>query len=81
MTRKLVKFELNQEGVRELLTSTEMQKIIKNYASGKASAAGDGYSSAVHVGKRRAYANIYPDTKEAAHDNFVNNTLEKVIRS
>ena len=78
---KLLKFKLNRAGVRELLQSGEMQDIIKQHASAKASQAGDGYSYDVKVGKNRAYSNVYPDTKDAAKDNFINNTLEKVIRS
>ncbi|MDO5131445.1 MAG: hypothetical protein Q4D81_00500 [Eubacteriales bacterium] len=76
-----IRFELNKEGVRELLQSREMQDELAAQAQKKAAAAGDGYSSDVHIGTKRAYANIYPSTKEAAHDNYENNTLEKVIRS
>jgi hydroxymethylglutaryl-CoA reductase len=77
----VLKFVLNKDGVKELLQSQEMQDIIKQHASAKASQAGDGYAYSVKVGQNRAYANVYPDTKEAAKDNLVNNTLEKVIRS
>jgi hypothetical protein len=76
-----VKFEMNGEGVRELLKSTEMQAILKSAADNKAVAAGEGYASEVHLGQKRAYANIYPSTKDAAYDNYDNNTLEKVIRT
>lgn len=75
-----VVFKLNSAGVRELLQSAKMQEILSSYASSKASAAGEGYSYDVKVGNRRAYANIYPDTKEAYYDNLEHNTLEKVIR-
>lgn len=78
---KLIKFELNRSGVSELLKSPEMQGILQGYASRKASQAGEGYDSSVHTGQKRAYANVYPTTKEAVHDNWDNNTLEKVIRS
>lgn len=78
---KLIRFELNKQGVRELLQSQKMQDVLEYYAEGKAKEAGDGYATDVHVGKNRAYANIYPDTKEAYFDNLDNNTLEKVIRS
>ena len=77
----LIRFELNSEGVKELLQSPEMQNILEEYAKAKAEEAGEGYDAAVHLGKRRAYANIYPATKEAAYDNLDNNTLEKVIRT
>lgn len=78
---KLLKFTLNKDGIKELLQSSAMQDIIKQHASAKASQAGEDYSYDVKVGQNRAYANIYPNTKEAAKDNLVNNTLEKVIRS
>lgn len=78
---KLIRFELNKQGVRELLQSQKMQDVLEYYAEEKAKEAGDGYTTDVHVGKNRAYANIYPDTKEAYFDNLDNNTLEKVIRS
>lgn len=78
---KKYKFKLNGAGVRELLQSGEMRNILSAEASRKAQRAGSGYSSEVRVGQKRAYANIFPSTKEAAHDNYENNTLEKVIRS
>lgn len=78
---KLLKFELNSAGVQELLKSAGVQAAVNDAASRKAAQAGDGYSYESKVGSKRAYANIYPATKEAAHDNYVNNTLEKVIRS
>lgn len=78
---KVVKFELNEAGVQELLKSAEMQGILKEHADAKASEAGEGYASSVHVGAKRAYANVYPDTHEAYLDNLDNNTLEKVIRT
>lgn len=78
---KLLKFKLNKKGVRELLRSQEMQNVLEGFADPKVQSAGDGYAAEVHVGKNRAYVNIYPDTKEAYFDNLENNTLEKVIRS
>lgn len=78
---KLIKFELNSDGVKELLRSAEMQSVLNEYATEKADEAGEGYEAAVHLGKKRAYANIYPGTREAAYDNLDNNTLEKVIRA
>ena len=75
------RFELNSNGVRELLQSPEMQGIIGELAAQKAEQAGDGYAYDVNVGQSRAYANIYAETKEAIKDNYENNTLEKVIRS
>lgn len=75
-----VKIKLNDQGVQELLKGAAMQGILKEYGSRKASEAGEGYSYAVHVHQKRAVANIYPDTREAAQDNYDNNTLLKVVR-
>lgn len=76
-----VEIRLNSEGVQELLKSDEMQALLSELASPKAGQAGGGYEYSVKVGQRRAYANIYPASKEAYQDNLDNNTLEKVIRS
>ena len=76
-----VEIRLNSEGVQELLKSDEMQALLSELASSKAGQAGEGYEYSVKVGQRRAYANIYPASKEAYQDNLDNNTLEKVIRS
>ncbi len=76
-----VEIRLNSEGVQELLKSDEMQALLSELASSKAGRAGGGYEYTVKVGQRRAYANIYPASKEAYQDNPDNNTLEKVIRS
>jgi len=78
---KLTKFVLNKAGVRELLQSEAMQEVLSEFAQAKAQEAGEGYTGEVHVGKNRAYANIYAETEEAKVDNLENNTLEKVIRT
>lgn len=79
MAKKL--FELNKAGVMALLKGPEMQGILKSYADQKAAQAGPGYIATPHMGQRRAYVNIHPGTKEAAHDNWDHNTLVKVIKS
>ena len=81
MSNGNITFVLNPAGVRELLRSQEMQNILQSAADVKAAACGQGYEASVHVGVNRAYANIYPATKDAYHDNLDNNTLEKVIRA
>ena len=74
-------FKLNSSGVQALLKGAAMQSILSGHAQHKAGQAGTGYASEVKIGQRRAYANVYPATSEAYHDNLENNTLEKVIRS
>ena len=76
-----LKIKLNSAGVRELLKSQEIRNVVETEAAKKARQAGEGYSSEIHVGQKRLYANIFPETRKAVRDNFENNTLEKVIRS
>ena len=76
-----VRIELNSDAVKALLKSDEMQAILEELGSGKASECGAGYGHAVHVGVNRAYCNVYPITKDARQDNLDNNTLEKVVRT
>lgn len=73
------KFKLNSSGVQELLKSPEMQSILASYANQVAAKAGDGYEARYHVGKKRAYANVYAETAEAKRDNLDNNTLLKSL--
>lgn len=79
MSKSIVKFELNKDGVAELMKSAEMKDVLTGYASDKANSAGAGYSYEVKEGKKRAYANIFPADAESAKDNYENNTLLKVI--
>ena len=78
---KVIRVDLNRSGVRSLLQGDAMQGIVGAHAKDKAKEAGAGYDSEVHMGQNRCYANIFPDSKEAAADNYENNTLEKVIRT
>ena len=75
------KFELNSDGVIELLQSREMQQIISSAADKVKSKAGDGYESSVKVGKKRAYANIAAVSYKARNNNLKNNTLLKALGS
>lgn len=74
-----VRFVLNKDGVSELMKGSEMQTILKQAGSQKASQAGPGYDSEVHVFKKRAVAHVFPGDEESARDNYENNTLVKVI--
>ena len=72
----LIKFELNYEGVGELLKSGEMQSVLMEAAQNIASNAGEGYK-AVQMSTRVI---VVPDTEEAEQDNLDNNTLLKARR-
>ncbi len=74
-----VVFKLNSAGVQELLKSSEMQGILREYANRTANSAGSGYSSEVKVYKKRAVGRAFPATEEAVGDNFRNNTLLKAL--
>lgn len=76
-----VDFELGLAGLNELMKSPEMQAHLRQAGQAVASAAGTGYGSEVHVASFVAIANVYPDSKEAAHDNFTNNSLIKAAGS
>jgi hypothetical protein len=68
-------FELNRDGVRELLIGAEMQTVLQEKADAIAARAGEGYEAEVYLAQTRAVATVYPDTAEARRDNAENNTL------
>lgn len=73
------KFELDREGVRELLKSEEMAEVCESYARDIQGRAGDGYDVSVYQGKNRVNASVKAETDEALHDNYENNTLLKAL--
>lgn len=75
------KFVLNRQGVRELLRGEEMQAVLNAYAATVKSNCGDGFARDSHVGKNRANAMIYAETKEAVAKNYENNTLLKALKA
>lgn len=74
----LVKFELNTEGVRELLLSQEVADMLESEAHSRCP---DGCIVDVKAGQNRINARIVVDTKEAEKDNLENNTLLEAISS
>lgn len=78
---KRVEFELNISGLQELMKSPEMQSALQAAGESVASAAGGDYGVRVHTADYVAIANVYPDSKEAAKDNYENNTLLKALGS
>lgn len=75
-----VKFELNREGVRELLQSPEMMQVCKSYADKALGSLGDGYTVTTITGKTRVNAEIAATTAEARRENSENNTILKALR-
>lgn len=75
-----VKFQLNPEGVRELLTSPEMMDICKEYADRAVSSLGKGYEVSTHTGPKRVNAEVAAVTNKARKENSENNSILKAIR-
>lgn len=73
------KFELNQAGVRELMQSSEMAGIVRDYAQQVCSAAGDGFE--VETGKTptRTKAKVRASTPEAYYRCLNGNVLLKAL--
>ena len=76
-----VKFVLNLPGLNELMKSSEMQGALLEAGNAVAQASGDDYTAEVHTANWIAISNVYPNSQEAAHDNFKNNTLLKALGS
>lgn len=72
------KFVLDYGGVRELLHSDGMVKVLEGYAGSVASKAGKGYK--VKQMPTRAIV-VETSTKEAEKDNLKNNTLLKAVHN
>lgn len=73
-------FKLNTSGVRQLLKSAEMQAVLTKKASDIKARCGDGYDQDIYVGKNRANAMVWAETKEARADNSNNNTILKAVK-
>ena len=80
-----VKFELDIRGLNELMKSPEMKSILDQEGAkvaGRASGmSGEQFGHRTHVADYVAITNVYPDSKEAARDNYNNNTLLKALHS
>lgn len=76
-----VKFKLNLPGLNELMKSGEMQEALLEAGNAVAHSAGSNYAAEVHVANWIAISNVYPDSKQAAHENFKDNTLLKALGS
>ena len=72
----LIKFELNQKGVGELLNSDAMADVLMDYANQVKENAGEGYE----VVRSHDRVKVVASTQEAAEDNMDNNTLLKARR-
>ena len=84
---KKVRFELNPKGITELFKSPEVNAWLQEVGESVAGTAesmseyGGEYGARAHNAKYTAIVNVYPDSKEAARDNYENNTLMKALGS
>lgn len=76
----MAKIILNREGIKELLKSSEFEKICEDMAHDIADRAGDGYEVSTYQGKNRVNASVKAETPRAYYDNLKNNTLLKALR-
>lgn len=74
-----VKFELNREGVRELLRSKEMMDVCQEYANNALGKLGDGYEVTTHTGTNRVNAQVAAVTYAAQKENLSDNTIIKAV--
>ena len=72
--------ELNEEGVRELLQSSEIAAECMSHGQRMAGKAGNGYSADAKVGRNRVIIRVKAETQAAIKDNLRNNTLLKAVR-
>ena len=72
-------FELNRQGVRELLRSDEMMQAVKAEADAAVASLGAGYEADTHIGKNRVNASVYAVSNAAKRDNLQNNTILKAV--
>ena len=74
-----VKVKLNLKGINEVMKSSQISAACEAAGQAVASAAGPDYGTHTGVMSYIAYCNVYPDSKEAAKENFEDNTILKAV--
>lgn len=74
-----VKFELNRQGVRELLKSKEMMDICTEYANNALARLGDEYEVNTYSGENRVNAEVFAQSFAAKRENLKSNTIIKAV--
>ena len=74
------RFELNLEGLNELMKSPEMMQICKEYANNAQAKLGDGYEVKTYTLNYVSAAKVQATTYKARKDNAKNNTILKALR-
>lgn len=74
-----VQIKLNNEGIKELLKSPEVEAEVKKYADKAVASLGSGYESSSYVGKTRVNASVMAVDYKAKKENLENNTILKAV--
>lgn len=73
------RFELDREGVRELLRSGEVLEMLEREAESRVASLGAGYTTDSYIGQNRCNVRIMAESEEAIRENLESNTLLQVI--
>lgn len=76
---KSVEFKLNLKGLNELMKSQEMVNCLNEVGASVSKNAGEEYGARTHEASFVAICNVYPDSEEAASENYEHNTLLKAL--
>lgn len=76
---KIIKIELNDDGVQELLKSPEIVKECETYAQNAVKQLGAGFSSDTRLGRYRAHISVHADTVRAKRSNAKHNSILKAV--
>lgn len=74
-----VEVKLNLPGINEVMKSPEILSAVESAGEAVAGYAGADYATKSGTINWIAYCNVYPDSKEAAKENFEDNTLIKAV--
>ena len=77
---KNLRIDINDAGLQALMKSPEMDSFLKENAARIAGACGKGYDYNALMGRKRATARVFTETRAAARDNMQNNTILKAVR-
>ena len=75
----MVEFELDRDGVKELLNSPEMTAILADYASATLKRLPKGYGMSTGATSQRAKATVGTRSAAAASNELKNNSLLKAL--
>lgn len=76
-----VEIKLNLPGINNVMKSPGIQSVLLSCGNSVANNAGAEYAADINVGRWIAFCNVFPNSKDAAHDNYTNNSLLKALSS